>query len=65
MRHTLGIIAQSKRWAVASVIATEEMRVARATKAKVMTCRTVVVMVVFMSVLYQVGGRKSSTLKEI
>jgi hypothetical protein len=65
MRHTLGIIAQSKRWAVASVMATEEMRVARATKKKVMMCRTVVVMVVFMSVLYQVGGRKSSTLKEI
>jgi hypothetical protein len=65
MRHTLGIIAQSKRWAVASVIATEEMRVARATKKKVMMCRTVVVMVVFMSVLYQVGARKSSTLKEI
>jgi hypothetical protein len=65
MRHTLGIIAQSKRWAVASVMATEEMRVARATKKKVMMCRTVVVMVVFMSVLYQVGVRKSSTLKEI
>jgi len=65
MRHTLGIIAQSKRWAVASVIATEEMRVARATKKKVMMCRTVVVMVVFMSVLYQVGVRKSSAPKEI
>ncbi len=63
MRHTLGIIAQSKRWAVASVIATEEMRVARATKRKVMTCRTVVVMVVFMGVLYQLVVRKSSPRK--